>query len=44
MEDSKIESGSTNGIIRGIEKSKNFIINPMSKSFPASSAIKSQMV
>jgi hypothetical protein len=29
----KIDSGNTNGIIRGIENSKNLIINDISKSY-----------
>jgi hypothetical protein len=34
-----MDSGNTNGIIRGMENSKNLIINDISKSLPASSAI-----
>jgi len=40
----RMESGSTKGTIPGIEKSRNFIIKMASRSFPASSLIKSQTV
>jgi hypothetical protein len=44
MDDNNMESGKTNGTTLGIEYIKNFKINIKSKSFPASSAIKSQTV
>lgn len=44
MDANKTDSGKTNGIIRGIEKSRNFTTNIKSKSLPASSEIKSQTV
>jgi hypothetical protein len=44
MEANKMDRGNTKGIIRGIENSKNFIINAISKSLPANSAINNQTV
>jgi hypothetical protein len=44
IEDNRIDSGNTNGTIRGIEKAKNFMIISKSKSFPASSAMNNQTV
>jgi hypothetical protein len=44
MDAKRIERGNTSGTILGIEKIKNLTIRIKSKSFPASSAIKSQTV
>ncbi len=44
MDANTTESGSTNGIILGNEKSKNFITVKKSRSLPANSAINSQTV
>ena len=44
IEANKTDNGNTSGIIRGIEKSRNFTTNIKSKSLPASSKIKSHTV
>jgi hypothetical protein len=44
IEASKTDNGKTNGIILGIEKSRNFTTKIKSKSLPANSEIKSQTV
>ena len=44
MDANKIDNGSTNGTMRGMANKRNFKTSTMSKSFPASSAIKSQTV
>jgi hypothetical protein len=44
IEDKRMESGNTNGTTLGIEYIKNLRIKVISRSFPASSAIKSQTV
>jgi hypothetical protein len=44
MDAKSTESGSTKGIILGIENSKNFITNIKSRSLPANSEINNQTV
>ncbi|GEC78629.1 hypothetical protein FAQ01_14990 [Flavobacterium aquatile] len=44
IEAKRTESGNTIGIILGIANSKNFKINSISKSFPASSEMNNQTV
>ena len=44
MDAKSTESGKTNGIILGIEKSRNFTTNNKSRSLPASSDINSHTV
>ena len=44
MEANKTDKGSTSGIMRGIEKSRNFTTNIKSRSLPANSDINSHTV
>jgi hypothetical protein len=44
MEANSMESGNTNGTIRGIENAKNLMIITRSKSLPASSDMNNQTV